>query len=144
MCQIFISISGSIFIIIEQLAILAAVDHQRVAAILTLLYVVGNVGDAVGNTVSEAIWTNTFEKALEWNLPASALRELDDIYNDLGTKLSYAVGSPVRLAIQESYGYVQARMLAIGTGIMALSFVWMLVIRDINVAKIAQVKGMVF
>jgi hypothetical protein len=48
MCQIFISIGGSIFIIIEQLAILAAVDHQHVAAVLTLLNVVGTVGDAMG------------------------------------------------------------------------------------------------
>ncbi|KAL5356259.1 siderophore iron transporter mirB [Aspergillus floccosus] len=144
MCQVFISIGGSIFIIIEQLAILAAVDHQHVAAVLALLNVVGTVGDAMGATISGAIWTNTFKKALARDLPTPELSNLDAIYEDLDTQLSYPVGSAARLAIQEAYGYAQTRMLAAGTGIMALSFIWILLIRNINVAKVAQVKGMVF
>jgi hypothetical protein len=144
MCQIFISIGGSIFIIIEQVAILAAVDHQHVAAALALLNVVGTVGDAMGATISGAIWTNTFQKALANNLPASALPDIDDIYNDIDTQLSYPVGNSTRLAIQESYGYAQTRMLAAGTGIMGLALIWMLFIRNINVGKITQVKGTVF
>lgn len=144
MCQIFISIGGSIFIIVEQLAILAAVDHQHVAAVLALLNVVGTVGDAMGATISGAIWTNTFKKALARDLPASELSNLDTIYEDLDTQLSYPVGSAARLAIQKAYGYAQTRMLAAGTGIMALSFIWILLIRNINLAKVAQVKGMVF
>ena len=50
MCQVFISIGGSIFILVEQIAILAAVDHQHVAAALALLNVVGTVGNAMGST----------------------------------------------------------------------------------------------
>lgn len=144
MCQVFISVGGSIFIICEQIAILAAVDHQHVAAVLALLYVMGNIGGAVGNSISGAIWTNTFEKALERYLPASALPDIQDIYNSLDTQLSYAVGSPERLAIQHAYGYAQERMLAAGTGIMALSIIWILLIRNIDLTKIPQVKGMVF
>ncbi|KAL6699334.1 major facilitator superfamily domain-containing protein [Trichoderma pleuroticola] len=144
MCQVFISIGGSIFIIIEQLAILAAVDHQHVAAALALLNVVGTVGDAMGATISGAIWTNTFQKALERYLPESALPDLDSIYEDLDTQLSYPVGSAVRLAIQKAYAYSQTRMLAAGTGVMGLAIIWMLMIRNINLAKVAQVKGMVF
>ncbi|KAJ9151333.1 Siderophore iron transporter mirB [Pleurostoma richardsiae] len=144
MCQVFISVGGSIFILIEQVAILAAVDHQHIAAVLALLYVVGTVGGALGATISGAIWTNTFRTALSRNLPASALPDLDTIYEDIDTQLSYAVGSPERLAIQKSYGYAQTRMLAAGTGIIGLALIWMLMIRNINVSKIAQVKGMVF
>ena len=144
MCQVFISFGGSIFIIIEQVAILAAVDHQHVASVLALLNVVGTVGDALGSTISGAIWDGTFLKALQKNLPAKALSNIDNIYEDLDTQLSYAVGTPTRLAIQKSYGYAQTRMLAAGTGIMALAFIWILLIRNIDVGKIAQVKGMVF
>lgn len=144
MCQVFISIGGSIFILIGQVAILAAVDHQHVAAVLALLNVAGTIGNAMGSTISGAIWTNTFEKALERNLPASALPDVATIYEDLVTQLSYEVGSPTRLAIQESYGYAQTRMLAAGTGIMSLAFISILLIRNINVAKVAQVKGTVF
>ncbi|KAK1240364.1 hypothetical protein MKX07_004392 [Trichoderma sp. CBMAI-0711] len=144
MCQVFISIGGSIFIIIEQLAILAAVDHQHIAAALALLNVVGTAGDALGATISGAIWTNTFQKALSRYLPESALPDLDIIYEDLDTQLSYPVGSAVRLAIQKAYGYSQTRMLAAGTGVMGLAIIWMLMIRNINLTKVAQVKGMVF
>ncbi|KAH8736144.1 major facilitator superfamily domain-containing protein [Ilyonectria robusta] len=144
MCQIFISIGGSVFIIVEQLAVLAAVDHQHVASTLALLQVVGTVGDAMGNTISGAIWTNTFEKALERNLPASALPSLEDIYEDLTTQLSYPVGSVTRLAIQKSYAYAQTRMLAAGTGMMVLAFVWVLMIKNIDLHKTPQVKGMVW
>jgi hypothetical protein len=144
MCQIFISIGGSIFIIVQQVAVLAAADHQHVAAVLALLYVVGNVGGAVGNTISGTIWTNTFYKALERNVPNVSLSDLEDIYNSLDVQLSYAVGSPERRGIQEAYGYAQTRMLSAGLGVMSLSLLWMFVIRNINVAKVQQVKGTVF
>lgn len=144
MCQVFISIGGSVFIIVEQLAILAAVDHQHVAAVLALLYVVGTVGDAVGSTISGAIWTNVFYKALERDLPASAMAAIEDIYDDLDTQLSYPVGSATRLGIQKAYGYAQTRMLAAGLGVMSLAFIWMLMIRNIDVAKLKQTKGLVF
>ncbi|KAJ4855555.1 major facilitator superfamily domain-containing protein [Trichoderma breve] len=121
MCQVFISIGA-----------------------LALLNVVGTVGDAMGATISGAIWTNTFQKALERYLPESALPDLDVIYEDLDTQLSYPVGSAVRLAIQKAYAYSQTRMLAAGTGVMGLAIIWMLMIRNINLAKVAQVKGMVF
>ncbi len=143
-CEVLISIGGSIFIIVEQLAILAAVEHRQVASALSLLYVVGTVGGSLGATISGAIWTNTFEKALERNLPVSSLPNLDDIYGDLDTQLSYPVGSATRLAIQTAYGYAQTRMLAAGTGVMGLGLIWMLLIRNIDVRKVAQVKGMVF
>lgn len=144
MCQIFIAMGGSIFILIEQVAILASSDHQHVAAVLALLYVVGNMGGAIGNAICGAIWTNTFPQALARYLPESAQANLADIYGDLDTQLSYALGSPERIAIQDAYGYAQMRMLAAGTGIMGLGFIWILFFKNINVAKIKQTKGTVF
>ncbi|KAK6594962.1 MFS siderophore iron [Botrytis cinerea] len=125
MCQIFISIGGSVFIIVEQLAVLAASDHQHVAAILALLYVVGNIGGAIGNAICGAIWTNTFPQALERYLPESAMADFDDIYGDLSTQLTYPVGSETRIAIQKAYGYAQERMLIGGTVIISLAFLWL-------------------
>ena len=144
MCQIFISIGGSIIIICEQLAVLAAADHQHVAAVLALLYVVGNIGGAIGNSISGAIWTNTFGQALEKFLPEADLPDLEDIYNSLDVQLSYEWGSDARIGIQNAYGYAQQRMLTAGTAIMALCFIWILLIRNINVAKIQQTRGTVF
>lgn len=144
MCEVFISIGGSVFIIVQQISILAAVDHQHVAAALALLSVVGTVGNAMGATISGAIWTNTFYKALEKFLPESAMPDIDTIYEDLDTQLSYDVGSPERIGIQQSYGYSQTRMLAAGLGIMGLSFLWVMLLRNIDLRKRAQTKGMVW
>lgn len=144
MCQIFTSIGGSVFILCMQVAILAAVDHQHVAAALALLSVCGNIGGSVGNTVSAAIWTNTFESALERYLPASALDSVADIYGDLDTQLSYPVGSDERIAIQNAYGYAQTRMLAAGTSVMIFGFVAMFMIKNYNLKKMNQTKGLVF
>ncbi|CAF3595058.1 hypothetical protein SNK03_013218 [Fusarium graminearum] len=144
MTQIFISIGGSVFTICMQLAVLAAVDHQHVAAALAMLSVTGTAGDSIGYTISGAIWTNTFEKALRKYLPASALDDLVSIYGNLDTQLSYAKGTPERIGIQKAYGYAQTRMLAAGTAIMALSFVWVALIRNLKVSEMKQTKGNVF
>ncbi|KAJ9164879.1 MFS general substrate transporter [Coniochaeta hoffmannii] len=144
MCEVFISIGGSIFIITQQISILAAVDHQHVAAALALLNVVGTVGNAMGATISGAIWTNIFYKALERFLPEDAMPDIDAIYEDLTTQLGYEVGSPARLGIQEAYGYTQTRMLSAGLGVMGLAIFWVMLIRNIDLAKIKQVKGMVW
>ena len=144
MCQIFISIGGSVFILIEQVAILAAVDHQHVAAALALLNVVGTVGDGAGATICGAIWQTTFEKGLLRFLPDEALANFDNIYEDIYTQLDYPVGNATRTAIQEAYGYAQTRMLAAGTGVIGLALIWMLFIRNIDVTKLHQTKGMVF
>lgn len=144
MCEIFISMGGSVFILLVQLGVLAAVDHQHVAAVLASLYVSGTVGGAIGNTISGAIWTNTFLGALQRNLPESALANATLIYADLETQLSYPVGSLERIAIQESYGFAQTRMLAAGVGIMALCIFWVLMLRNLDLNKKGQTKGMVF
>lgn len=145
MCEIFISIGGSVFILLVQLAVLAAVDHQFIAAALALLYVSGSIGGAIGSTISGAIWTNTFLKALERNLPETALANVTLIYSSLPNQLAYPVGSPERIAIQLSYGYGQTRMLAAGVSIFGLTFIWVFMMKNLNVAKKqGQTKGVVF
>ncbi|KAH6988230.1 putative transporter [Ilyonectria sp. MPI-CAGE-AT-0026] len=144
MCEIFISMGGSVFILCMQLAVLAAVDHQHVAAALATLFVAGSMGGAIGNTISGAIWTNSFLPGLYKFMPESSTELIPTIYGDIVTQLSYPVGSEERLGIQKAYGYAQTRMLAAGTGIMVLSFIWVFMLRNINVKKMSQTKGTVF
>lgn len=143
MCEIFISMGGSVFILNCQLAVLAAVDHQSVAAVLSLLYVCGTIGGAIGNSICGAIWTNTFAAALVRYLPESALSSLVEIYSSLPVQLSYPIGSAERLAIQKAYGHAQTRMLTAGTCIMALCFAWIFLVKNLNVSKMTQTKGVV-
>ncbi|KAL4920380.1 major facilitator superfamily domain-containing protein [Aspergillus aurantiobrunneus] len=144
MCQVFLAISGSIFILVEQLAILAAVDHQHVATALALLNVVGTIGNSAGLTISTSIWQNTFPGALMRYLPESAMENFSNIYDDLATQTGYPVGSPVRTAIQNAYAYAELRLLAVGCGIMVLAIPWCVLIRDIDLKRKVQVRGTVF
>ncbi|KAF4224751.1 hypothetical protein CNMCM6457_009005 [Aspergillus fumigatiaffinis] len=141
MCEIFFSAAGSVFILCVQLAVLASVDHQHVAAVLALLFVMGSIGGSIGSAICGAIWTNTFLSRLERNLPASAVPDLAMIYKSLPTQLSYPVGSATRTAIVEAYGYAQARMLIAGTAFMVLGFIWVGMMRNLNVKNMTQTKG---
>ncbi|GKU07045.1 siderophore iron transporter mirb [Fusarium langsethiae] len=144
MCEVFISIAGATFILCMQVGILAAVEHQYVATALATLSVTGNIGAAVGGTISAAIWTNTFQEKLFEYLPASAQEDAVLISGDLDSQLAYEMGSPERLAIQKAYGYGQARMLGAGTGIMAIALVSLFLIKNYDLRKIKQTKGTVF
>jgi hypothetical protein len=144
MCQIFIAIGGSIIILCEQIAVMAASDHQHIATVLALLNIFGWLGGAVGSTICGAIWTNSFPKALADLLPEEALGMLDDITGSLDTQLSFEVGTRTRVAIEEAYGVAQKRMLIAGTAIMGLCVVWVVMIRSYNVRKMQQTKGTLF
>lgn len=127
-----------------QLAVLAAVDHQHVASALAVLFVSGTIGSSVGGTVSGAIWTNVFPKALARYLPESAQADIPLLIGNLPAQLAYAVGTEERLGVQKAYGFAQTRMLAASVSVMSLAFAWMFLLRNINVKKMTQTKGVVF
>ncbi|KAF2799864.1 MFS general substrate transporter [Melanomma pulvis-pyrius CBS 109.77] len=144
MCQVFIAIGGSVIILCEQIAVMASADHQHIASVLALLNISGWLGGAVGNTISGAIWTNSFPQALARFLPEEEQVNLEDIYGSLDVQLSYEKGSLARVAIEEAYGVAQKRMLIAGTTIMGLTLVWIVLIKNYNVSKMHQTKGRVF
>ena len=131
-------------IIVQQVAVLAAADHNNVASVLALLGVFGNSGGAIGSSISGAIWTHSLPGALQRLLPEAAKADWETIYDDLEVQLSYERGSEIRTAIQLAYGEAQSKMLIAGTVVMASSLVWMFLIRDIKLNKEVQVKGTLF
>ncbi|CBF69883.1 hypothetical protein AN6238.2 [Aspergillus nidulans FGSC A4] len=143
LCQVLIAFGGSTMISCQQVAVSAASDHNNIASALAFLGVFGSMGGAVGSSISGAIWTNTLPGALKRLLPESAKADWRVIYESLEIQLSYPVGSPVRLAIASAYAETQTKMLIAGTGIMALSLIWMFLIKDIRLSKDAQSKGVV-
>ncbi|KAJ6134340.1 siderophore iron transporter mirB [Penicillium sp. IBT 18751x] len=144
MCQVFIALGGGVIIIGEQVAVMAAAGHDDVAALLALLGLFGTIGGSIGGSISGAIWTNTLPGMLQSMLPDDTVGQWQEIYDDLSLQLSYPMGSPTRVALQYAYAATQKRMLIAGTAVMALSLGFMMMIRDINVKKIQQTKGLVF
>ncbi|EXJ54875.1 uncharacterized protein A1O5_12941 [Cladophialophora psammophila CBS 110553] len=144
MCQILIAFAGSTMILCQQVAVMAAAEHGQIAAVLAMLGLFGYMGGAVGNSICGAIWTHSLPSALQRLLPENLKPEWETIYGDLTVQLSYPMGSPAREAIMEAYGIAQRRMLIAGTSVMGLALFFVLMIRDINISKNAQVKGVVF
>ncbi|KAI2790569.1 Siderophore iron transporter mirB [Penicillium oxalicum] len=144
MVQIFLAVGGGTMILIEQVAVLAAAKHEDYAAMLALLSVFGNLGGAVGSSVSGAIWTNTLPKKLQELLPDETKNMWADIYESLDMQLSYPVGDPTRTAIQNAYASSQRNMMIAGTAVMGLSIVWVLMMRNIKVKDNKDVTKVLF
>jgi hypothetical protein len=144
MCQIIISVAAGTIMVCDEVAIMAAASHQHVAVCLAVLGMFGNIGGAVGLTSASAIWQNIFPRKLLEYLPVEERPNLDKIYANISTQLSYAVGSETRLAIQHAYGDAQVGMLAVGTGIWVVGLGAVIAWRDINVIGTKQSKGHVW
>ncbi len=144
MCQIFLAIGGGTMILIEQIAVLAASSHEQYASMLALLSVFGNVGGAVGSSVSGAIWTNILPVKLREYLPAETRDSWAEIYEDLDVQLSYPVGSATRTAIQYAYASTQRYMMIAGTSLMGLAIVWVLLMKNIKVSSNNDVAKVLF
>lgn len=145
MCQLFTSIGGGTIMITDEIAILAAVkEQQHFAMAIALVSMFSSIGSAVGLTLSAAIWQDIFPKSLVMYLPDEEHEHLMMIYSDLTMQLSYEIGSPTRLAIQQAYGEGQKYLYTAATASLALAVVAVLMWRNTNVKEVKQTVGRVF
>lgn len=145
MCIIFISIGSGIATMTIEIAILAAMEKQQYFAIaVAMVSTVGSIGSAVGLTVSAAVWQHVFPEKLALYLPQNQLPNLLTIYGDLTTQLSYPIGSPTRLAIQQAYSDGQKYLFTSATCAWVIGAVGILMWSDLNLKAIKQTKGRVF
>ncbi|KAH7129552.1 siderophore iron transporter mirB [Dactylonectria estremocensis] len=141
MCLIFLGFSAGAIIMCDQIAVMAAASHQQVAVLIAVESMFAEIGGAIGLTVAAAIWQEVFPKKLAEYLPTEDLPNLLMIYGDLTTQLLYPVGSAGRIAIQHAYADAQKMMLIAATALWAIGLGAVFMWRDINLAKIKQVKG---
>lgn len=144
MCQIFIAFGGGALVVGQQVAVMAATTHQYIATVLAILAVGNAIGGAIGSTVAGAVWTGTFPSYLAQNLPPETIANASSIAGNLTAQLSYPVGDPTRLVIEQGYGNAQRYMLIAATAITALGFPAVMMWRNIDCRKRKQVKGRVF
>lgn len=144
MCMIFISFAEGVLVICAEIAIMAAAaDQQYFAVSLAVLGLFGNIGSAIGLTISAAIWQGVLPKKLSANLPDIDQADLLLIYESLPTQLSFPPGTAERLAIQHAYGDAQRGLLIAGTVFWVIGIAAVLLLRDIKVIGIHQTKGQV-
>ena len=143
MCQLFIAFAGGTLVICEQLAVMAVSKHQNVAAVLALLGLCSSIGGGIGAAVSGAIWTSVLPRELNNRLPEAIRDQYLYIYSSLPVQLSYAWGTPEREAIIDAYGATQRLMVIAATAVMAFSFLWVSLWKNIRLEDVKNTKGLV-
>lgn len=114
--QVVLGIAGGLFPYTAQASIQVGLKHENLAVMTGLYLAVYNIGSALGNTVSGALWTQLLPQALETRLAnINSTLAIEAYGNPLGAILPYPPGTPERDAIIDSYQYIQ-RLLTI-TGI---------------------------
>jgi len=143
MCQLFIAFGGGTLVITQQVGAMAATTHQYIAVVLAILSVSSSIGGAIGQSVAGAVWGGTFTSDLARFLPEETRVNATIIAGDLSTQLSYPLGDPTRIGVQNAYGNSQRLMLIAATAITALGFPVVLMWRAIDTRQRKQVKGRV-
>ncbi|KAK2025699.1 major facilitator superfamily transporter [Colletotrichum zoysiae] len=107
--QIIMGLAGGLFAYPTQASIQASADREHVAVITSLYLSIFNVGSALGNCLSGALWTQLLFPTLQHNLsfqPNATLAQA--VYNSPFSAIEhYPVGGEIRDAIIDSYKSVQ-------------------------------------
>ncbi|KAL4893716.1 major facilitator superfamily domain-containing protein [Aspergillus ambiguus] len=141
MCQIFIAFGGGTLVIGQDMAVMAASNREGIPMMLSLIGLSSSLGGAVGYAVSAAIYANTFPSALHKALPDQSKSDYMKIYRGGYTlQEGYAVGSPIRLAINEAYGEYMKYACIAATCVTALGIPAVAAWRNFRVDK-KQNKG---
>ena len=143
MCQIFIAFGGGTLVIGEDMAVMASADRDGVPLMLSLIGLASNIGGSIGLAVSGAIYNNVFPSTLANALPDDAKSNATAIF--LGgyvTQLEYPMGTPIRDAVDFSWGQSQRYGSISATSILILAIPAIAIWKNFNVDK-KQNKGTV-
>ncbi|KAF2021173.1 MFS general substrate transporter [Aaosphaeria arxii CBS 175.79] len=131
--QVLLGIAGGLFPYPTQTSIQAATKHKHVALITGLYLATFNIGGALGNAVSGAIWTQTLIPTLLKNLPephnTNAMAQ-DIFASPFKYTEMYAIGTPVRNGMVTSYRHTQRLLTLTGLGLCGALIIFSCCIRN--------------
>ncbi|KPM39017.1 Siderophore iron transporter mirB [Neonectria ditissima] len=147
--QVLCGLGTGIFATCGQLAVMAPVTHQELAAVNAIWGLFGGFGSSIGFAIGGALWNNLLPQELYNRLPEASKANATIIFGDIVTQMSYLDGSPERDAIVGAYSHVMRLMVIAGSCLVPLCAVSIFMWKNINVKKLEeeqgkQTKGMVF
>ncbi|CAK7225844.1 hypothetical protein SEUCBS140593_006041 [Sporothrix eucalyptigena] len=86
-----------------QVSIQAVVSKEDVAVVTGVFFAAMNFGASIGTSVGGAIWNGVLPGRLTEYLPADGKAQAQAIFKSIVVAQKYAVGSPMRLAIDHAY-----------------------------------------
>ncbi|KAF7125351.1 hypothetical protein CNMCM5793_001529 [Aspergillus hiratsukae] len=132
--QILLGVAGGLFPYPAQASIQAATKHKHLAVITGIFLASYNVGSAIGNTISGAIWTQVLPGELENRLGNVTLA--GEVYaNPFTFALANPVGTPDRDAVVLAYKHAQKLLCITGICLTVPLIVFSLCIRNPRLTK---------
>lgn len=135
MCQVLVGFSTGMLTTMSELALMASVDHQNVAVAIAIYGLFGSVGSSIGYAIAGGIWTNILPGKLVEFLPDYAKDQAASIYGSIENQMAEPIGTPVRDAVIEAYGYVMRLMVIVGASLIPLLVIAVFIWKNINVKK---------
>ncbi len=112
--QMVVGIGGGMLHLPAQSGIQASISHQEVAAATAIYLTILEIGGAVGNAISGAIWTHSMPAKLALYLPPESRAQAAAIYSNVSLAATgWSMGSPTRDAINRAYQETMSRMLGV-------------------------------
>ncbi|KAG6081480.1 hypothetical protein E4U33_006804 [Claviceps sp. LM78 group G4] len=106
--QVLLGIAGGLVPYTAQASLQVNLKHEHLAVLTGIFLATYNIGSALGNTVSGAIWSQVLPSKLNSLLnPLNSTLGTTMYMNPLGTYTSYPIGTPERTAMVQSYQSVQ-------------------------------------
>lgn len=139
--QLLIGLGTGIFATCGQLAVMAPVTHQEIAAVNALWGLFGSFGSSIGFAIAGAMWNNILPTQLYERLPEASKANATIIFGDIVTQMSFLDGTPERDAVVGAYAHVQRLMLIAGACFVPPCILSIWLWKNINVKKLEEEKG---
>ncbi|KAH8710046.1 siderochrome-iron transporter-like protein Sit1 [Phaeosphaeriaceae sp. PMI808] len=132
--QICLGIAGGMFPYPAQASIQAATKHEHVAIVTGIYLATYNVGSALGNTVSGAMWQQVMPGELVRRTGNSTLAAT--VYaGPFSFAIAYPIGTPERDAVIQAFKHVQKLLCIAGLCLSILLVAFSLAIRNPKLGK---------
>lgn len=143
--QAVVGIGGGLVNVPAQLGVQAAASHQSVASATAIFLTMLEIGGAVGNAISGAIWSRLIPQKLATYLPPETKDQAGAIFGNITlAAIGWPMGSPTREAINLAYQETMTRILTVAVCVALPCILLSFFMENFKLDEIDQhVKGVV-
>ena len=143
--QMVVGIGGGMINGPAQLGVQAAVSHQSLASATAIFLTSLEIGGAVGNAISGAIWSRSIPEKLALYLPEDTRDQVTAIFGNVTLAANgWPLGSPIRDAINRAYQETMTSILTVAVCLAAPCVLLSFFMKNYKLDEIDQhVKGVV-
>ncbi|KAK3697253.1 hypothetical protein LTR37_017565 [Vermiconidia calcicola] len=143
--QMVVGLGGGMLHGPAQLGVQASASHQDVAAATAIFLTILEIGGAVGNAISGAIWTQNVPIKLAQYLPPETQDQAAAIYGNVTLAANgWPIGSPTRDAINRAYQETMTKILTVAVIVAAPCVILSCFLKNYKLDEMDQhVKGVV-